>query len=255
MLTCQHGSFGLSIADRLTGVQASSGTAAYERLRRAIVRVELAPGTPVSEAQLAERFGFSKAAIRAALARLRAEGLVLAEPRSAHVIAPLTLRDVREIYDLRLVLEPPAAAAAAGHVERGELARLRALLGPEPDLDDDTSTEHFMQANRAIHVSVARTAGNRRAAQIVARLLDDSERARLVALRAGAAETGRRAHAEHHTLLTALEAGDSPQCARVMAVAIQSFRDELVDALHAMMLDAPLTAPAFGQARMITAVQ
>jgi DNA-binding GntR family transcriptional regulator len=243
------------MAGTLTGMQASSGAAACERLRRAIVRVELAPGTPVSEAQLVERFGFSKAAIRAALARLRVEGLVLAQPRSAHVIAPLTLRDVREIYDLRLVLEPPAAAAAAGHLERGELARLRAFLDPAPDLDDAASTERFMQANRAIHVSVARSAGNRRAAQIVARLLDDSERARLIALRAGAAERGLRAHTEHHTLLAALEAGDGPRSARVMAAAIQSFRDELADALHAMMLDAPLTAPALRQAHAITAVQ
>jgi len=243
------------MAGRVTGMQASSGAAAYERLRRAIVRAELAPDTPVSEVQLVERFGFSKAATRAALARLRVEGLVLARPRSAHVITPLTLRDVREIYDLRLILEPPAAAAAAGHVERGELARLRALLDPAPDLDDTASTERFMQANRAIHVSVARSAGNRRAAQIVARLLDDSERARLIALRAGAAERGLRAHTEHHNLLAALEAGDGPRAAHVMAAAIQSFRDELIDALHTMMLDTPLTTPAPSQPHVITAVQ
>ena len=80
----------------------SSGNAAYLRLRHAIVRLELPPSAPVSEAHLGDRFGLSKAAVRAALARLRAEGLVLAEPRRGHVIAPLTLRDVREIYDLRL---------------------------------------------------------------------------------------------------------------------------------------------------------
>ena len=83
---------------------AASSAAAHERLRHAIVRLELAPGTPVSEAQLVARFGYSKAAIRGALARLRVEGLVLAEPRRGHVIAPLTLRDVREIYALRLRL-------------------------------------------------------------------------------------------------------------------------------------------------------
>ena len=44
---------------------AGSSAAAHERLRHAIVRLELAPGTPVSEAQLVARFGFSKAAIRA----------------------------------------------------------------------------------------------------------------------------------------------------------------------------------------------
>jgi DNA-binding GntR family transcriptional regulator len=222
-------------------MQRSSSAAAYQRLRHAIVRVELAPGTPISEVQLMDRFGFSKAAVRAALARLRADGLVLAEPRRGHVIAPLTMRDVREIYDLRLLLEPPAAAAAAGRMPGAEVARLRALCAPVPDLDDDASAERFLRANRAIHVSIAGAGGNGRAAAIVAQLLDDSERARLIALRAGAAEHGLRAHDEHLDLLTALEAGDGPRARRLMSAAIHAFRDELVDALQTATLDAPLT--------------
>ena len=116
----------------------TSGAAAYERLRRAIVRVELAPGTPVSEAQLVDSYRLSKAAVRAALARLRAEGLVRAEPRRGHVITALTMRDVVEIYDLRLLLEPPAAAAAAATLDRAELKRLRALAEPNVDFHDPT---------------------------------------------------------------------------------------------------------------------
>ena len=196
---------------------AASSAAAHERLRHAIMRLELAPGTPVSEAQLVARFGYSKAAVRGALARLRVEALVLAEPRRGHVIAPLTLRDVREIYDLRLLLEPPAAAAAAGKIASAELERLRALAEPVLDLDDPASVDRFMAANRAVHVTVAAAAGNGRAAAIVARLLDDSERARLVALRGGAAGRGLRARAEHRALLEALAAGDGAEAERLMA--------------------------------------
>ena len=112
----------------------------------------------MSEAQLVARFGFSKAAIRAALARLRAERLVLAEPRRGHVIAPLTIRDVGEIYDLRLLLEPPAAAAAAGRIAPDELAHLRARSEPALDLDDPASVDRFMEANRAVHVASPRRA-------------------------------------------------------------------------------------------------
>jgi DNA-binding GntR family transcriptional regulator len=179
--------------------------------------------------------------VRAALARLRAEGLVLAEPRRGHVVAPLTIRDVREIYDLRLLLEPPAAAAAAGRIAPDEIANLRARSQPALDLEDPASVDGFMEANRAVHVSVAAAAGNRRAALIVARLLDDSERARLVALRAGAAAGGKRARAEHRALLDALAAGDGDEAARLMAAAIEAFREELVDALSTAMLDAPLS--------------
>ena len=217
-----------------------SGAAAHERLRHAIVRLELEPGAPVSEAQLVARFGFSKAAVRAALARLRAERLVVAEPRRGHVIAPLTIRDVDEIYDLRLLLEPPAAAAAAGRIAPDELAHLRARAEPALDLDDPVSVDRFMEANRAVHVSVAAAGGNRRAALIVARLLDDSERAVLVALRAGAGRGGLRARDEHRALLTALEDGDGDEAARLMAAAIGAFRDELLDALRAAAVDAPL---------------
>lgn len=223
---------------------ATSGVAAYERLRRAIVRLELAPAAAVSEAQLVDAFGFSKAAVRAALARLRADGLVVAEPRRGHVVAPLTMRDVLEVYDLRLLLEPHAAEAAAGRIDRDELARLKALADPEVDFDDAASLERFVSANRTIHLAIADAAGNRRTARIVELLLDDSDRARLVALRAGAASGGVRARAELQDVLVALESGDGQRAAELMASALRAFRGELVESLQRAALDLPLSGIA-----------
>lgn len=220
--------------------QRTSGAAAYARLREAIVRVELEPGTAVSEAQLVERFGFTKAAVRAALARLRAEGLLLAEPRRGHVVAPLTMRDVLEIYDLRLALEPAAAEAAAGAMDRAEVERLQALADPEFDVADAKAVERFLAANREVHLGIVAAAGNERAAQVVARLLDDSERARVLALRAGAAGAGRRARTELHAVLDAIGDGDGERARQLMAEAISVFRDELVERLQRATLDRPL---------------
>jgi len=231
-----------SVTSPVTSPVTSSAAEAYRLLRRAIIRVDLVPGALVSESQLAERFGVSTAAVRAALARLRAEGLLLAEPRRGHVVAPVTMRDVIEIYNLREMLEPPGAAAAAGRLPAGQLSRLRRLCQPVPDLEDAASAEHFLQANRAIHVAVAEASGNRRLAAIVAELLDGSERARLLALRAGAAGRGLRARAEHHGLLSAIERADGRAAHDVMATAIRAFRDELIDALRAATLDTPLGA-------------
>jgi DNA-binding GntR family transcriptional regulator len=219
--------------------EATSGAAAYERLRQAIVRLELAPGTSVSEAQLVERFGFTKAAVRAALARLRADGLVLAEPRRGHAVAPLTMRDVLEIYDLRLTLEPVAAEAAAGAIGERELARLRALADPEFDVDDRKGLERFLAANKTIHMAIVTAAGNRRAARIVERLLEDSERARMLALRAGAAGRGHRARTELRAVLDAIGDGDGKRARTLMEEAIRGFRDELVERLQSAALDRP----------------
>jgi DNA-binding GntR family transcriptional regulator len=221
----------MSAGPAADGAPVASGALAHERLRRAIVRLQLPPGTGVSEQQLSERFGLSKAAVRAALARLRAEGLVLAEPRRGHVVAPLTLRDVGEVYALRLLLEPPAAEQAAGQVDRAVLDRLRAAVADPVDVDDDASIDRFLDSNRAVHVTVADAGGNRRLAAIVERLLDDSERAIGVALRAGAAGRGLRVRGEHEALLAALAAGDGEAAERVMRAAIERFRDELLATL------------------------
>ena len=226
----------------MSGRSTNSAAEAYARLRQAIMRLELEPGAGVSEAQLGEAFGLSKAAVRAGLARLRAEGLVVAEPRRAHVVAPLTMRDVIEIYDLRLLLEPPAAGAAAGKLPPEELARLRELAEPDVVFGDPASVERFMSANRAIHLAIVEAAGNRRTARIVERLLDDSERARLVALRAGAASRGVRAREELQSVLAALAAQDGERAAQLMDAAIRVFRDELVESLQRAALDAPLSA-------------
>ena len=221
----------------------ASSVVAHERLRRAVVRLELPPGTAVSEQRLGERFNLSKAAVRAALARLRAEGLVLSEPRRGHVVAPLTLRDVDEIYALRLLIEPPAAAVAAERLDAATVARLRATIAGPVDVADAASIDRFLDANRSVHVTVAAASGNRRLAAVVERLLDDSERAIGVALRAGAAGHGLRVRGEHEALLDALAAGDPGAAERLMRGAIERFRDELLATLRssAAVQDASLT--------------
>jgi DNA-binding GntR family transcriptional regulator len=217
-----------------------SGAHAYELLRHAIVRLELPPSAAVSEQQLGDRFGLSKAAVRAALARLRAERLVIAEPRRGHVVAPLTLRDVGDVYALRLLLEPAAAAAAAPSIDAGEVARLRAELAAPVDLDDAASVDRLLATNRAVHVTVAAASGNARLAAIVERLLDDSERAIGVALRAGGTAQTLRVRDESDALLAALGERDAPAAERRMRTTIERFRDDLLEALTATMQDVPV---------------
>ena len=62
------------------------GDAAHTRIRRAIVRLELPPGAAISEQQLVDAYGLTKASVRSALARLRRDGLVASAPRRGHVV-------------------------------------------------------------------------------------------------------------------------------------------------------------------------
>ena len=227
----------------MSGVSSSSAGDTYDRVRRSITRLDLAPGAQVSEGSLMEEFDCSKASVRAALARLRSDALVLAQPRRGHVVAPLTMRDVMEVYDLRLALEPRAAAAAAPRLDEAELQRLAGLTEPDAELSAADEFERFLAANTTIHLGIVRAAGNGRTTQIVERLLDDSERARRVALRCGGADGGARAREELRSVLAAMGSRDGERAATLLAAAIKDFRQDLSEALGRARLDAPLLVP------------
>ena len=83
-----------------------------ERLRDSIVDGSLVPGSQLSEAELATRFGVSRGPVREALQRLIQEGLVRAEPHRGVFVPVLTDADVRDIYLARMALE----SAAVHHI-------------------------------------------------------------------------------------------------------------------------------------------
>jgi DNA-binding GntR family transcriptional regulator len=149
---------------------------AYEQLKTDIVACVLRPGESLTEKQIGDRYLIRKATIRSALTRLTQEGLVKSEPRRGYVIAPLTLRDVDEIFDVRSLIEPEVfRAAASGLTERGlEDVRQAARKALKPE----TLRSHvaFLAADRAFRLALAELSGNLRLAHLLDQILDQSER-------------------------------------------------------------------------------
>jgi GntR family transcriptional regulator, rspAB operon transcriptional repressor len=92
---------------------ARASEVAYATLRADILELALAPGEPLAEVDLSLRLGISRTPVREALARLVADGL--AEPVGGRglVVSPLSLDNVRELFELRQALEQQAASLAA----------------------------------------------------------------------------------------------------------------------------------------------
>lgn len=198
-------------------------------LRREILSCRLVPGETVSETLMTERFPLGRAAIRAALTRLAEEGLVQAVPRRGWVVSVVTVRDIHEVFDLRLMLEPEAARRAAGAQGLDRLRRLDDIcaLGYQPDNTD--SALDFLAINREFHVAVAELAGNRRLARQVGRLLDESARMLVLGL-STRDRSGEMAH-EHRALVHAMAEHLPDEAARIMHEQVVASRNMVLAAL------------------------
>ncbi len=160
------------------------GEQAYRLIRSDILFYQLTPGSRISEPLLTARFHLGKAAVRSALMRLVQEGLVdKTDERSAR-IAPLTLKDVRDIYGLRILLEPRAAeSAAAVTLSESDLERLRKISLSRYELTSHVDLVDFLQANRQFNLIVTSYCGNERLAATIKQLQDLTLRILYVGIR------------------------------------------------------------------------
>lgn len=200
-------------------------------LRREILTTRMIPGQTLSEAALSQQFALGKAPIRAALARLADEGMVQAVPRRGWIVSLVTIRDIHEVFGLRLLLEPEAARLSAGRVDAALLRRLDDICACGYRPEDEDSTHAFLEANKAFHVALADLSGNARLARQIDRLLDESTRMLMLGLRRRD-RTGEMAH-EHHALIEALALGHAEEAATIMREQVSASRTMVLTALTA----------------------
>lgn len=192
---------------------------------------------------LVRQLRVGKTPVREALARLVHDRLVRSIPRHGYEVAPITLRDVQDLFGLRLVVEPAATQLAAGHVDAARLRRLDELCKAGYDVDDPSSIDDFLRANDELHATIARAGGNPRLAQEIERILDESERLFRLGLMLRN-RTNEMAH-EHQELVNALAAGDGDAARRIATKQILESQRMVMDALVASptVLAAPVAIP------------
>lgn len=110
----------------------SAVTTVIEALTSDISSRRVRPGERIVEAELARRFETSRGPVREALQHLSARGLLEEHPRRGWAVRKLSRREVRELYDVREVLEGQAAALAAQRIDdvavREQVEQLKAWL-------------------------------------------------------------------------------------------------------------------------------
>jgi DNA-binding GntR family transcriptional regulator len=207
--------------------RASLSDIAYQELKRMIIACEIRPGEDVSETMLSARLKVGKAPIRSALARLRQEGLVRSHARSGHVVSSLTMQDVLNIYELRLILEPLAARRAASRISNKELDELDRLCSTAYKPGDRTSENQFLITNRAFHGIIARASGNERLASFVGLLHDEAARilSLCISRRSSDWDTA------HREIVDALRRGDGAAAEEIQRRELEKSRDAVRSAL------------------------
>ena len=202
---------------------------AYQRLHQEIITCILKPGQVVSERELAQRYEVSKTPMREALAQTCHEGLMRRLPGRGYMVAPITIIDIRALFDLRLILETTAVERAAKQPNSELIARLRTMAESKYEPDEPESHISFLQTNRAFHLALAEAAANHRLVELLEGLFNEMERLFHLGLRLrDSSEEMRR---EHQDLVKTLENGDTVTARSIITDQVIASRDRILEAV------------------------
>ncbi len=202
---------------------------AYGQLCREILTCILPPGQIVSERELARRYEMSKTPIREALVQLYHEGLVRRLPGRGYLVTPITVKDVRDLFDLRLILEVAAVERAAQRLSPIQIAALSEMANVSYSLDDPESHSLFLEANRKFHLTLVEAADNRRLLEALEGLMVEMDRLFYLGLRLR--DSAGEMVEEHQEVVAALEAGDVEQLKGSIAHQVITSRERVMEAI------------------------
>lgn len=194
--------------------QFSVASVTYRELKRRILNLDYRVGERLSEARLAEDIGVARSPIRSALARLKSEGWIEVSPQSGTYVRSISLREIREITDLRTMLETRLAGDAATRISDATLTDLRAQFEIHGRLIADGDAEAFIAIDNRLHAEIYDAADNRLIRRILLDLRDKVEWIRRVC--AVSLERVQDGFAELEQILAALERRDERAAGQAM---------------------------------------
>lgn len=140
-----------------------------EALRQAVLSGRLEVGTRLVQAEIAAEFGVSNTPVREAMRQLAAEGLIQFDSFRGAVVRTPSLDEVREVYEIRLLLEPLAMRKAVDQITPDELDEAEQLQREMTGVEDVGA---WVLMNRRFHGVLADAARSPRLARVIGGLQD-----------------------------------------------------------------------------------
>ena len=161
-------------------VRETGSTRVYTSLREQILRMELAPGAPIDEVSLSDRFGMSRSPIREALARLSSEGLVVILPNRSTVVTPVDFEGIPHFLDALDLLQRAVTRLAALRRTPADLEGIVAAAAEHEakliETIERSDSLPMIEANHRFHMTVAKAGKNPYYTAFYKRILDEGRR-------------------------------------------------------------------------------
>jgi DNA-binding GntR family transcriptional regulator len=190
----------------------------YDLLRDEILDLVLPPGSPIDEAQLAERFKMSRTPIREALVRLAGEGLIDTLPNRSTMVSNIDFVNMNTYFDALVLMYRVTTRLAAQHHRKEDLQAIRARQAEFAAAVEAQDALAMIATNAALHLAIAEAGRNSYFTGLFKRLLDEGRRILRLYYQSYDDRLPQRFVDEHEEMIAAIAARDAEEADRLAKV-------------------------------------
>ncbi len=149
-----------------------SSQVAYHGIRRMLYAKQLVPGQKISFRDLAEQLHLSRTPIIQALKWLELQGFVSHEANRGYYMAPFSVRELEELYELRELVEPSLIPATIERIDKEGLKELKAALEAHLSAEREFYLKERLFKNREFHMTLASLSGKETQIRLLQNVFD-----------------------------------------------------------------------------------
>lgn len=195
---------------------------AYEAIKFRIITCAFKPGEYLNEARVSAVLGLGRTPVHQAIDRLMLEGMVEVIPRKGVIVKPVSLDEVMQIIEARLIVEPQGVRLAAERADEADIGALDDILGRALQWMAVRNVEQLMLLDREFHLVLARTARNDVYGEILRKLHERSLRFWFISLADAVHHSA--VQEEHRVILEEVRSRSPDGAEAAMRQHIESFR-------------------------------
>jgi len=192
-------------------------------LRKAILYGGIKPGQQLKQENIASQLGISRMPVREALTQLENEGLIKNIPYKGCTVCTFTAEDIKEIYQVRKVLEGYATELATLNMTAADIAKLEDLMAQLKQCIDDDDIDSYAAWDQQFHNTIFEKAANKRLYQIIQNIWKSFP----MYLAYSIPQRIRRSYEEQSRILDAIRSGDSGKAAQLASQQIEAVYEEM----------------------------
>jgi DNA-binding GntR family transcriptional regulator len=213
--------------------------AIYQDLLERVLAGTYKPGELLRQEELAARYSVSRVPVREAMSRLASDGLLVFRPRRGYAVKELDARAIKEVFDLRAIIEEHAGRLAAAHRGAGDITRVARILQAMGVIDArrPQRVREWLDLNRKFHTEIFSSSGRAHVCRVAAMLRDTVEPyIRIEVMITGDLD---QANAEHHRIFNAFRRGDVETTGRLCREHCEHTARRLQEGLSNRAISAP----------------